>query len=549
MQIPPDDDVFFDTPPVLGAPPSDFAACLNAHGLYSTKQFVMRLSPRIHQLLEHVPAGVFGGGALGPEVLKAYGTYLHETIHWWQHKGSFAGFVYSMAYPAQTHANFGLLREFVREVGTVKSIKTWSLEEQKRGRDDAPLRNAHAIVNNLVDVEFYKLRVAFPKTFAKLVNDDYFHSVGHSYHMAYHHALDVIWSMFDGGTGILPATRDWEQKFTELTQREEEGFYRGSPVGLPPLGLLEIFEGQARLSQLHFLVGAGVLDGKWNVLEALGYFKGVYGDAFRLFLRLTGLPVPRTVEDSAVGVFLLVCDLALNPTAGFPCSLRDPEDFIDDVDPGIRFARMCLAIQETPDIAEGVVDYSQEEYIAVSEALTEACGYDHPLAALQEVTSWVQRVPKVSELMEEWKTFRFSLPNLPIRLLFAELISFSIDKLERPEFFCWPGIHMSGRRVRDDNLSLLMNHLTLFADKEDSQAVFARELGGKDPAGVADTFNAFYAHSVVHDLTHQWVLKDGDFVFDYSWLADGKAQEEIEAWVIEHFASAYGAKPQDFCAL
>lgn len=67
--------------------PSEFAAVLNARGLYSTTQFVLRLSPRIHELVDALTSRKIDG--YDPdELFSAYSTYLHETVHWWQHVGS-----------------------------------------------------------------------------------------------------------------------------------------------------------------------------------------------------------------------------------------------------------------------------------------------------------------------------------------------------------------------------------------------------------------------------------------------------------------------------
>jgi hypothetical protein len=75
--------------------PATFAAGINAHGPYNTLQFVLRLSPRIHQLLDAVPSGTYSAGGLDGETILAYSTYLHETVHWWQHMGSTTGPVLS----------------------------------------------------------------------------------------------------------------------------------------------------------------------------------------------------------------------------------------------------------------------------------------------------------------------------------------------------------------------------------------------------------------------------------------------------------------------
>ncbi|MDI9250699.1 hypothetical protein QMZ25_19110, partial [Stenotrophomonas sp. RS-48] len=58
-----------------------------------------------------------GGTNYTGEELQAYSTYLHETVHWWQHKGSTSGFVRSLLYPVQTHANMSDLHGILQELG------------------------------------------------------------------------------------------------------------------------------------------------------------------------------------------------------------------------------------------------------------------------------------------------------------------------------------------------------------------------------------------------------------------------------------------------
>jgi len=64
-----------------------FRAAHGARGLYSTFQFVLRLSPEVHHQLEKLPTGIYSGH-LDFDAKQAFSTYLHETIHWWQHIGS-----------------------------------------------------------------------------------------------------------------------------------------------------------------------------------------------------------------------------------------------------------------------------------------------------------------------------------------------------------------------------------------------------------------------------------------------------------------------------
>jgi hypothetical protein len=62
---------------------SDFPACLNVRGLYDNMRFVLRLSPKIHRLIDAVPAGLYASDELDGETIQAFSTYLHETVHWW----------------------------------------------------------------------------------------------------------------------------------------------------------------------------------------------------------------------------------------------------------------------------------------------------------------------------------------------------------------------------------------------------------------------------------------------------------------------------------
>ena len=66
----------------------DFASCLNARGMYESRRFALRLNPRIHSLVNTVvEKSATGQTKFSSEEIQAYSTYLHETIHWWQHKG------------------------------------------------------------------------------------------------------------------------------------------------------------------------------------------------------------------------------------------------------------------------------------------------------------------------------------------------------------------------------------------------------------------------------------------------------------------------------
>jgi len=531
-----------------GEVPSSFAACLNARGLYHNMHFVLRLSPRVHELIDAVENGIHSSDDIDEETFQAFSTYLHETVHWWQHMGSTSGLVLSLAYPGQTHTSMKHLRAALTEIGPKKSLKHWA-EEAAFGRVPASttaIQNANVGVNNALDIEFYKALMLRPDLLETLFQDPYFESVGHSFEMAYGHTLSMLSGSFDKDFAHFPKAPDWDDKFRELAAKKHIGFFHGSPLVRVPTGLLAIYEGQARFTQLQYLAGGSGGQLSFKDLRSAGYLSGIYVEAFDTYLKLIEADWPDGVMDPLVGLFLLVCDIAINPTRGFPVDIQIFEDFILDVDPGVRFARLCLAIKDHPELKTAVTDYSRSEYEAIAAQLTEITGYDHPLAALSIVVDWMEDVPGVRAVMEEHETFDFDLINLPVRVLFSHFCAFSRDKLNHPEFYCWPGAWMAGPRASQSIQDLFLNHLSLFSDKADDDGIFPRMVPGRDEENVQKTFNRFYAGVLLYDLTRQWVLLDGAFKYDYDWLSKTTPNGPLAKRIREMFEHAYGADPEDF---
>jgi hypothetical protein len=111
-----------DFNPLVGAD-ANFRATLKGRGLYNTFHFVLRLSPAVHQKLGTLPNGIVTSEEIDLEGLEAFSTFLHETIHWWQHVGSTYGLMLSLTYPTQAHGNYNHLRNLIQQVGLKKSIR------------------------------------------------------------------------------------------------------------------------------------------------------------------------------------------------------------------------------------------------------------------------------------------------------------------------------------------------------------------------------------------------------------------------------------------
>nr|WP_294850347.1 hypothetical protein [uncultured Sphingomonas sp.] len=526
-----------------------FEACLNAHGMYETMRFVLRLSPKNHELMELIENQQFGPGPLTRDGIQAYSTYIHETIHWWQHVGSTSGLLFSLSYLAQSHSNMEHLREVLETFGPKKPLKGWTdqilLAEGEAAQQR--LAPANAAVNNALDVEYYKSYAYDPrKNIHWMINENHFESVGHMYFIVYGQLVGLISDVIDPDFLALPKIDEWDKEIQRLNDERVEGYYWRSNVRLPALGLRAIYEGQARFSQLQFLHGAQKGELTCQDWRDLGFLSGIYVEAFDAFLKLSESEWPEKMSDPIIGLFLLVCDLAINPTRGMPLGIESFEDFILDVDAGVRFTRLCFAVKDLPHLIKSVRDFSREEYIAIASELAQETGYDHPLTGCWAVKQWHKTAPGLGKLMEEQRTFEFDRTNLPIRVFVSHFVEFCNDKYDHPEFFCWPGVYMSGGGVKKDVREIWLRHLSLFSDRGDKEGVYPRRWPNRSDAAVKQTFERFYGTMTVYDLTRQWILKDGPFVCDYRWISENYSQECADNWANDTMKQLYGVTLADF---
>ncbi len=531
--------------------PSAFYSCWNARGLYNPLQFALRLRPDIHRALDSVPAGLVVPNQLSEEQLLAFSTYFHENIHWWQHVGSITGLFQSLIYPAQSHFNHKYLTAILSDLGPVKSIREYNLLNSRPHDEETELdRNINAALNNWHDIEFYRWLVIDPKNIKEKINDPYFECVGHSYHIAIAAVLWLLSSTIDPDHNILLDPRPWEAKAQQLRNAKAPGFYYGSPIHLPPIGAREIFEGQARFSQLQYLYRASGRNINWGDFDKAGMFTPVYVEAFQCFLDLTGLERPSELDDPVVGLFLVVCDISINPAECFIEDLINFEALIVAHDPGMRFIQLCAAIKESRSpLRSCIKDYSAHEYWNISDSLCAATGFTSPRILLQTVASWPRQLQSVAKLLDEDKTFTFSLGNLPVRVFLARFIRLQMDKLTTPEFFCWPGIWMTTGNHKgikpEKAISLFEEHRALFLDKEDGD-IYPRTFIDRNEVSVQETFDAFYSWVAFYELTRQWLVGTGEFDFNFSWLTSKYSRREMEEWASRQFEDAFGISTTEF---
>lgn len=523
----------------------NYGAALGGHGLYNTFQFVLRLSPAVHRKIAELPDGIVTNREAGFERAQAFSTFLHETIHWWQHIGSTYGLMLSLSYPTQAHANYTHLKELIQRNGFQKSVRELALTLPGPSTIDSLSGLTNRIVNNHFDFGAFRALTHSVNTAERIIHDPLFESIGHVHQVAYGNNVLVLAATADPEFKVLQHPREWEEPFHSLSDERETGFYFGSPVTLWGIGAREIFEGQACFAQMQYLAFASGGQLELNDFKAIGMLHGVYEAAFDLFLKTTQLDRPAAVIHPTVGLFLLVCDMAINPGSGFPHGIRPHfRTFITDTDPGARFLMLATLVRlKCPATASAIQDYSREEYVAVTEELAHHSFDTSPLAIASTCSNWLKDGAPLHGLMEEHRTFRFDPRNMPVRVLFSHFLAFMQDKTKTPEFFCWPGAWMAGDRVSGQASELFDRHGALFVDREDDEGIFPRLVSGREEAAVQQVFESFYAINLTYDLTDQWIRRSGPFRYNYRWLSQNGSHENIKGFADHHFEMFFGMKP------
>jgi hypothetical protein len=524
-----------------------FKAVTDAHGQYSTFHFVLRLSPVVHRALASVPPGI-SAGPHDSNVVQAMSTLLHETVHWWQHIGSTYGFMLSLNYPLQTHINHHHLMKIIGDNGFKKSVlKNAYLFPDSNTTDTQETASIiNRIVNNHYDLLAYRDVTLNKQAAGRVVNNTLFECVGHAFQMTIANTVMQLASTVDRDFKILPHPKEWELGFDDLRNRKVEGFYYGSPILQFPLGAHEIFEGQAAISQAQFLSYSCNHRVVWADLQSRGMLHGIYVAAFNEFLAVTQSVQPERFDDPLVGLFLLICDIALNPVAGFPLPVVNFESFIFDNNPGARFHLLCMLVRDRlPHLKSAIKQHSREEYVDVSDRLCEAAKDVSPARVAEFFGQCFAPNGPWRGLRREYETYEFDEANYVVRHLFAHFLAFQEDKHKRPEFFCWPGAWLAGKNVDLESDRLFSKHGALFGDKEDDDSIFPRLQRGRSEAALHKAFETFYQHSVIFDLTDQWISRSGPFRYDFDWLSSSASNDELKQFARGNFRAAFNVDPED----
>lgn len=517
----------------------------NARGTYNPMQFVIRLRDDIHTALN--------GDEINFERIQAFSTYMHENIHWWQHVGSHLGFLTSLSYPALAHYSQRDLNSLVNRNEKFKSI----LQYDKRihtNTTKSDNQEVNRILNNYYDIIYAKAYILDNNNIHKIVEDKrFFLSMGHCFHILWSSSINSLAASFDKDFSFLPNINEWYGNFKRLEREKVPGFYIDSSMSISPLGTKAIFEGQARFNQLQYLTIASENKLTFIDFQRLGMLNGIYIEAFNIFLKIIEIDRPDNFNNSIIGLFLLVCDIAINPTDGFPHTIFHYESFIISNDPGMRFVMLCQTIRKQKSKwLNSVQDYSREEYVIICEDLCKEIVCLSPLLGSAIVTKWIEENVTIQELLKEESEMDFKPENLPIRLFTAKYIRFQEDKLKYPSIFCWTGKSMTSEASKELNLKLVEKIFNKH------RALFIDDIGGiikpmlfedYNEKNIIDTFESFYTYNTTYDMIMKWIGESGPFKYDYHWLTTEHSDEDMINWIRNNFKNAFDIFPEELTIL
>jgi hypothetical protein len=483
------------------------------------------------------------------QIVEKYSTYLHETVHWWQSIGTTYGLILSLTQAVKTHISHPFLKRLIA-TGLARKPLIRLPDQSSCRLTNEQQELLRIILNNWHDLEF-NARITLRKSYDQeslnqISESPYFHSVGRALHMSLIATLSVLGSTFDRDLRFLPDSRQWDAAFMDLERCQVDGFYGGSETILVEIGAHDIFEAQARFTQIQYLFLASEEQRSWNEFGSMGLLSAEYTGAFRYYLKRTGAEWPSTPTSPEICLFLLLCDLALNPADGYPFGIPHPESFIATNDPGARFVLLCAEVASRPGLLKAIRRCSRQEYLDISMLLCESIGCRTPVEICAEIVRWSALSDDLEALLLEDETFSFAYDNLLIRVCYAKHLRFLEDKLDKPHFYCWPAtflVECWNEFDVDAVTRFLIPHLPLFVasgDKEVKLAFGERRLNKPE----VETFNNFYRWIIQYDLTNQWVSREGPFDLDFSEIDPELAPEKVIGFAARDFFDMWGLRPE-----
>ncbi len=119
----------------------------------------------------------------------------------------------------------------------------------------------------------------------------------------------------------------------------------------------------------------------------------------------------------------------------------------------------------------------------------------------------------------------------------------------RPEFFCWPAMFFVGPEGGNINLQesldIFGKHQPPFVTHPNGE-IRPTLLDGVPEANTYQTFNTFYYWILQYDLIRQWIIGEGPYNLDFTWMHPLYTHGFTKPWADAAFRRAFGISLDDF---
>jgi hypothetical protein len=76
--------------------------------------------------------------------------------------------------------------------------------------------------------------------------------------------------------------------------------------------------------------------------------------------------------------------------------------------------------------------------------------------------------------------------------------------------------------------------------------VYPRKWPNRSEKSIKTTFEGFYGSMALYELTEQWILGEGPFDLNFSWMSDNYDPETFRKWANDSFKQTYRVDLSDF---
>lgn len=446
------------------------------------------------------------------DIILSYGTYLHELYHSIQFYGSSLGFISILSNSAQ-----GALMAILRSISDTDLVKPLYMQEQINN-----IPEVNHIVNTFFDIEFAVGLIFYPDKAEEIFKSPWFESTGHSYRYLYQESLMQLEQTFEYKNKWMSYYKDWKEEFKQLEAKKEPMYFFKSAMLYNIFGLQDIVEGQARFQEIQYIYSMNKEDNDWEKIKKRNLLEPMYTKVFAIFLTYLELDFPDNPLSKVVNCFLLVCDIAINPTVGYPDPIIKYEKFVTDVNPYCRFMECLSIIKKDIKILDEFENISGEVYWKVTDYILGKLNkntIEHCWNTIVDNSNYILGIQEIQnkyiDLMYDDKNCK----NILNEYYYMSHVNLIRKKIEHPEFYCWMGQYIAGESDEFDTkeiLELIGENSPMFISLKKNEALELNNIHSHRK-GYEKFASYFFDYQTFIDLERQLVTQRGKFRFNYPW--------------------------------